>query len=307
MALSTAFSGKKILITGLTGQVAFPVAVALVKTNEVWGAARFADVERRKELEAQGIRCVTIDLANPDFSELPGDFDYVLNFAVYKGAEQNFDEDIRGNAEAVGLLMSHCRKAKAFLHCSTTGVYEYAGHALLGEDAELGDNHRPIMKTYSIAKISAEAVVRFAAREFNLPTIICRLNVPYGSGGGWPYMHLQMLKFNSPIYLHSDKPNLFAPIHEEDIVRSIPGLLSAASVPAKIVNWAGNETVSIEDWCNYMGELIGAQPQFVYTDKTIGSVLVSNAEMQRIAGPTQVQWRDGIRRMIETKNPEWLV
>jgi len=118
---------------------------------------------------------------------------------------------------------------------------------------------------------------------------------------------LQMLKFNSPIYLHSDKPNLFAPIHEEDIVRSIPGLLSAASVPAKIVNWAGNETVSIEDWCNYMGELIGAQPQFVYTDKTIGSVLVSNAEMQRIAGPTQVQWRDGIRRMIETKNPEWLV
>jgi len=32
------------------------------------------------------------------------------------------------------------------------------------------------MKTYSISKICAEAVVRFAAREFNLPTIICRLN-----------------------------------------------------------------------------------------------------------------------------------
>src|SRR6185436_18152448 len=99
------FNGKKILVTGLTGQVAFPVARAFAKNNEVWGAARFSDAERRIELEKEGIRCVAIDLANPDFSELPNDFDYVLNFAVYKGAEQDFDDDIRGNAEAVGLLM----------------------------------------------------------------------------------------------------------------------------------------------------------------------------------------------------------
>lgn len=299
--------GKKILVTGLTGQVAFPVAMALVKDNEVWGAARFADPDRRKDLEAQGIRCVTIDLANPDFSQLPADFDYVLNFAVYKGAEENFDDDIRGNAEAVGLLMSHCRKAKAFLHCSTTGVYEDQGHEMLTEKSELGDNHRVMMKTYSIAKISAEAVVRYAAREFKLPTIICRLNVPYGTGGGWPYMHLQMLKHNSPIAVHVNKPSLFAPIHEEDIVRTIPGLLNAASVPARIVNWAGSETVSIEEWCEYLGELVGVKPEFVYTDKVLGSVLVSNAEMLKLAGPTQVTWKDGLRRMVETKNPEWLV
>ena len=303
----TNFSGKKILVTGLTGQVAFPVAKALANANEVWGAARFGDAERRAELEHSGIRCVAIDLANPDFSELPNDFDYVLNFAVYKGAAENFDEDIRGNAEAVGLLMSHCRKAKAFLHCSTTGVYEYAGHKLLSEADELGDNHRVFMKTYSISKICAEAVVRFAAREFNLPTIICRLNVPYGDNGGWPYFHLMMMKNNSPIPVHSDKPNLFTLIHEQDIIDSVPALLNAADVPAKIVNWAANETVSIEDWCAYMGELTGTQPQFLYTEQTLGSVAVSNAELQKIAGPTKVYWKDGLRRMIESKNPEWLV
>jgi UDP-glucuronate 4-epimerase len=299
--------GKKILVTGLTGQVAYPVALAYAKDNEVWGIARFGDAEKRAELEKKGIRCVALDLEQGDFSSLPDDFDYVLNFAVFKGAAQSFDQDIRANAEGVGLLMSHCRKAKAFLHCSTTGVYQSVGHEMITETSDLGDNHRVFMKTYSITKICTEAVVRFAAREFNLPTVICRLNVPYGDEGGWPYMHLQLLKNDSAIPVHTNKPNLFAPIHEDDIIASIPALLDAATTPVRIVNWAGNETVSIEEWSEYLGELIGKKPQFNYTEHTIESVLVSNQELQKIAGPTKVTWKDGLRRMVSKRHPDWLV
>ena len=64
------------------------------------------------------MHCVAIDLGDGDFAGLPGDFDYVLHFAVAK-SPANFDADLRANAEGVGLLMSHCRDAKAFLHCST--------------------------------------------------------------------------------------------------------------------------------------------------------------------------------------------
>ena len=35
--------GSKILVTGPTGQVGLPVAMALAADNEVWGAARFTD------------------------------------------------------------------------------------------------------------------------------------------------------------------------------------------------------------------------------------------------------------------------
>ncbi len=35
--------GKSIVVTGVTGQVAEPVAMALAKENEVVGAARFKD------------------------------------------------------------------------------------------------------------------------------------------------------------------------------------------------------------------------------------------------------------------------
>lgn len=299
--------GKKILVTGITGQVAFPVASIIARDNEVWGAARFSDAAKRAAVEKQGIRAVSIDLGSGDFAALPTDFDYVLNLAVSKDPSESFDVDLRGNAEAAGLLMQHLRQAKAFLHCSTTGVYQAAGRQRLVETSDLGDNHRVSMKTYSISKIATEAVVRFAARAFKLPTIIMRLNVPYGMNGGWPGYHLEMIKHGVPIPLHEDKPNQFTLIHEEDIARSIPALLAAATVPARIVNWGSQETVSIEEWCTYIGELIGVQPQFTYTTQAIGSVLPNVDEMLRIAGPTRVSWRDGIRRMVEHRHPEWLV
>src|SRR5690606_23822191 len=98
------------------------------------------------------------------------------------------------NGEGVGLLMSHCRAAKGFLHCSTTGVYQPNGHTPFTEESPLGDNHRVMMPTYSISKIAGEVVARFACREFGVPTIITRLNTPYGDNGGWPYYHLLMIK-----------------------------------------------------------------------------------------------------------------
>jgi nucleoside-diphosphate-sugar epimerase len=295
---------KKILITGPTSQVAFPVACAFAKNNEVWGIARFSDPQKRAELERAGVRCVSVDLEAGDYSALPADFDYVLNFAVARGTD--FDSDIRLNAESTGLLMGHCRSAKAFLHCSSTAVYQAAGHSVLTEKSELGDNHRVMMPTYSIAKITAEAVVRYAARQFNLPSIICRLNVPYGDNGGWPYFHLLMMRDGVQIPVHVDKPSVYVPIHEEDIVRTIPGLLQAATVPARIINWCGQEHVSIEEWCNYIGELTGFKPQFNYTEATLESVITGNDELQRLVGPLQMHWKDGIRRMIATRHPELL-
>jgi len=296
--------GAKILVTGPTGQVADPVSRAFAKDNEVWGIARFGDTAKRKSLESDGVRCVPLDLEAADFSSLPDDFDYVLNLAVVK--TPNFEHDLRCNGESTGLLMSHCRKAKAFLHCSTTGVYQPKGHDVIAEEDELGDNHRAMLPTYSIAKISAEVVVRFAARQFDLPTIITRLNVPYGNNGGWPYYHLIMMKNGVPIPVHKNAPSIYTPIHEDDIIRMIPGLLAAAAVPAPTINWCGQDHVSIEEWTAYMGELTGLEPKFEPTEQTIESVRTDNSKLQALVGGAKVDWKDGLRRMIETRHPDWL-
>jgi nucleoside-diphosphate-sugar epimerase len=163
-----------------------------------------------------------------------------------------------------------------------------------------------MLPTYSLCKVAAEAVARFGARHWRLPTTIARLSVPYGENGGWPAYHLEMMKSGVPIPVSPGAPDRFNPIHEDDLVRMVPRLLEVASVPATIVNWAGSEPASIEDWCNFMSELTGLEPRFETTDRTIGSVVADTTRMHELIGATEVGWRDGIRRMVESRRPELL-
>jgi nucleoside-diphosphate-sugar epimerase len=296
--------GKRILITGATGQVGLPVALALAPANEVFAVARFGDAGARSRLEDAGVNCITADLVAGDFSEVPTDVDHVANFAVAKTGD--FDRDLAANVEALGMLMHHCRAAQSFLHCSSTAVYEPNDHHDFAEGDPLGDNHRPFgfLPTYSVSKIAAEAMARYGARQWDLPTTIARLSVPYGDNGGWPAFHFEMMLAGHPVPVHEDAPSEFNPIHEDDIVAQVPKLLEVASVPATIVNWAGPEPVSIEDWCLYLGELVGIMPEFAPTTATIESVRCDVTRMHELIGPAEVRWRDGLQRMVLARRPE---
>jgi UDP-glucuronate 4-epimerase len=299
-------NGAKIIITGLTGQVGEPVAKAFAADNEVIGLARYSDATVKQRLEDAGVECVPVDLAAGELGRVPTDADYVLNFAVSHGGEKDWDWDLTLNAEATGLLMEHCKDARAFLHCSSTGVYQPAGDHPLKETDPLGDNHRAMLPTYSICKIAAEAVARTAARQFDLPTTIARLNVPYGDNGGWPAFHLEFMLGNAPVPILPDDPNLYNPIHEDDIVEQVPRLLAIASVPATILNWGGPEQVSVKEWCEYLGALTGLAPALVETEQTIGSVTIDTTRMHELIGDAKVPWKDGFRRMVEARHPELL-
>ena len=298
--------GKKIVVTGVTGQVARPVALALAAENEVYGGARFRDEAARHLLEDVGIRCVPIDLVAGDVSGLPADADVVVNFAVSKSNDWTVDLD--ANCGGLATLMEHHRDAAAFLHCSTTGVYKPMGHHVFAEEDQLGDNHGvwPFLRTYSIGKIAAEATARWASRRFALPTTIARLAVPYGDGGGWPAIHLAMMRNGSPIPVHVDAPSVYHPIHDDDILALLPGLLEAATSPSVTINWGGHQAVSIEEWCGWLGELTGIEPHFEPTADTIDSVQIDLTRLHRLVGTTTVDWRDGMRRMVEALHPELL-
>lgn len=297
----------KYLVTGATGQVALPVAEALAAQSEVWAIARFTDPAARERLERAGVQCLVVDLVDPDLSSLPDDFTYVLNFAVSKAGTWHADLD--ANVAGIGLLMEHCRTARALLHCSSTAVYQPDGHHVFKEDDPLGDNHRvyesllPFMQTYSISKIAAEAMVRYGSRRWDVPATIARLSVPYGDNGGWPAIHLDMMLGGIQVPVHPNAPSRYNPIHEDDIVATIPALLHAASVPPTVVNWGG-EAATIEEWCVILAELTGVEPQLVSTDLTLDSVTVDLSRMHDLVGETNVDLRDGLRRMVLARHPE---
>ncbi|MCB1845224.1 MAG: NAD(P)-dependent oxidoreductase [Halioglobus sp.] len=298
-------SGKKILITGPTGQVALPVVEAFAKKADVHALARFRKAEDRERIEALGARVIAADLADAStLGAVPEDIDYVLNFAVVKSGD--FDYDLAANGEGVGNLMLRCRNARAFLHFSSTAVYEYSGHEPRREDSPLGDNHRVMFPTYSISKIAAETVCRFVAHQHSIPTTIARLSVPYGDNGGWMYFHMLMMQQGMPIDLHPEKPNYYNPLHVDDYIEKIPYLLAAATPEVTTVNFGGSQQVSIEQWCGYIGELTGLTPQFQDNPKAFGSLCIDTTKMHELIGETRVDWREGIRSQIETLAPELL-
>ena len=300
-------TGKRILVTGVTGWVAGPIATALAAAgNTVFGAARFADPAQRDLVSATGVTPISIDLQHQRFDEIPGDLDLVLNFAVAKVS--NFEVAFSANAEGAAALMEHCAGVEAFLHCSSTAVYAPDDHNPRLETDALGDSHRPMpgMPTYSISKIAAEVLVKYTAKRLGIPTVIARLNVPYGDQYGWMTFHLMMMERGIPVPVHVDAPSSYTPIHADDIARSIPYLLSLASVPTTIVNWGGEEVASIEDWCNEMGALTGITPEFAPTEATIAAIIPDLTKLHSTGFQSAVGWRQGIRRQIAATRPDLL-
>ncbi len=302
---SAELAGSKILITGPTGQVAEPIVAHLSKQAQVFALARFADTAKRDAVAALGAEPLSVDLSSlASVSRIPDDFDYVLNFAVAKSGD--FDADMAANAEAIGYLIAHCRRARAVLHCSSTAVYAHEGQALRNERSALGDNHRAMFPTYSLSKIAGEAVARFAARQFGVPTVIVRLNVPYGDNGGWPWLHLLMMRDGAAIDLHPERPNFYNLIHADDYIDKLPRLLAAANREPVTVNFGGSQQTSIEEWCGHLTELTGLEPVFRDNPQAFGSLSIDTTRMHELIGETQTDWRDGIRRMVTALAPELL-
>ena len=301
-------TGKRVLVTGVTGWVAGPIAAALAANgNTVYGAARFKDPTQRERWLAQGVEPISIDLAKGRFNEVPQGIDIIFNFAVAKVSD--FDLAFTANAEGAAELMDRCKDAEAFFHCSSTAVYEPNDHKPLLETDPLGDSHRamPGMPSYSISKIAAEVLVRHTSKRLGLPTVIARLNVPYGDNYGWMLFHLMMMERNIAVPVHIDQPTSYAPIHSDDMVRSLPYLLSLASAPATIVNWGGEEVAGIEDWCGEFGRLTGLTPQFAPTEATIAAIIPDLTKMHETGFRSEIGWRDGIRRLVETSRPDLLL
>lgn len=305
-------TGKRVLVTGVTGWVAGPLAASMAAAgNTVYGAARFRDAAAREPVEATGVTPVAVDLASGAFDEVPEAIDVVLHFAV--GKLNKFEAAFAVNAEGSADLMQavHDRASGAsptFFHCSSTAVYEPHDHEPRKETDLLGDSHRPMpgMPTYSISKIAAEVLVRHTSKRLQMPTVIARLNVPYGDTYGWMMFHLMMMERGMAVPVHVNQPTSYNPIHADDIARSIPYLLSMAEVPAQIVNWGGDEICSIEDWCTEMGRLTGLTPTFAPTEATIASITADLSKLHAAGFHTQVSWRDGIHRQLTASRPDLL-
>ena len=296
--------GQKILITGANGRIAFPIARALATQNDVWGVARFTNPDSQARLESVDVKAVALDVSTADFSTtLPDDFTYVFHAAMSSGNE-GWEPAFEMNSQASGRLLYHCRRCRGFVFCSTGSIYQYQGRRPLKESDPPGVPRLDTYGNYSFSKVAAEAVCTWIAREFTVPLTIIRICSTYGPEGGAPADRLERILSGKPVRLHPDAPNNFNPIYEDDYVDLGIRAMEVADVPPIVVNWAGSETVSAEDYCTYMGELVGIEPVFEYDARVHTALWPDVTRMHEVLGHTKVHWRDGFRRMIEARHPE---
>lgn len=262
-------SGEKILVTGASGLVGLQLAGYLARHNEVWGLARYVGAEERglnsyagaqarSDVEAAGITPVRGDLLSGDFAEVPEDFTYVVHLAHTRRGPDEFLTAIQANAVGAGRLLQHCRRAKAALVVSSTAVYspgQDVFHAF-AENDDMGRAWAPWAPTSPVSKVSLEAVARFCAEAFDLPVSVMRLSTCYGPRGGMPVHNMSQVVAGETITTFAD-PYPHSVIHFDDMSEQLEALLDAASVPANIINWCGDEVVTQREWCELASRLSG--------------------------------------------------
>lgn len=294
----TQLSGRRVLVTGASGLVAFPVARELAKTNEVYAVARFSDPEQRRMLDEAGARTIAFDLADHDLSPLPKSVDIVINYAVLPFTNPNH-YDV--NAGAVGRLARRYRDCEAFVHGSTGSAYQYQGERPLCEDDPYGLHSSA--EPYAASKIAAEFLLKHLSEDYRMPTTIVRIFSFYGPRGGGVTQRIDQVARGEPISIYPGVRNVHTPLYEDDYVEKTIAAATIAKVGAEIVNVAGTEPVTTQEYCEMAGELLGKKPIFVENSKA-WPIWADTTKMLKLLGPNKVSIREGVRRVVESSLTE---
>jgi nucleoside-diphosphate-sugar epimerase len=287
-------SGKRVLVTGASGIVAFPVAAALAKDNEVYAVARYSDPKQKKMIEAAGARAIAFDIGEEDLSPLPKSVDVVINYAVLPPSHKNRAYDV--NTGATGRLARRYRDCEAFVHGSTGSLYEYQGERPLREDDPYGLHSAG--ENYAASKIAAEYLLKHLSIDYELPVTMIRIFSFYGPRGGGVTQRVDQVARGEPVSVYPGVRNVHTPLYEDDYVEKTIAAAGIAKIGGEIINVGGSEAVTTQEYCEMAGEILGKKPIFVDNGKS-WPIWADTTKMAKLLGPSKISVREGVRRIIE--------
>ncbi len=254
------------------------------------------------QLEAAG---VTVRAGRPrrwpTSATCPTDFTYVVHLAWLRADLDHLEDTLRANVEGAGLVLQHCRHAKAALVMSGMGVYSANDDPwwAYSERDPIGRGATAYAPTSPACKLGLESVARFCARAFDLPVVITRLNTLTGLPGSFPAMHIDAVMQGRTMVAPSD-PTPHTPIHIDDMKWMLEPLLDAASTTACITNWCGDDVTTVQDWMRDAAAWSGRDAQLV-VEPVPGSPAGAAADPMRrrsITGPCRTTFADTFRTLF---------
>lgn len=294
--------GRTILITGVTGKAALPIAATLARDNQVFGLSRLASAHEREVLEGLSIIPCQGDLGSGDFSTVPRGLDYLLHFGWMRASSAELDAAMKVNVEGTGLLLDRVRPLRGVLIVSSSAVYrgEADPRHVYHVGDPIGAGHSVAAETSSICKIAMESVARIAAQTLGLRMTIARLNTVHGPHQAFYGKKVSSVLADQTIALPSaDDPQ--NPIHIEDLMWQVEPLLDAAGLTPLTLNWSGDEVIETRSVIDRIAARTGHEPRVVVRSAPglAGGTVTNPVPRKAITGPCRVGFDDAFDRMLD--------
>lgn len=273
-----------ILILGVGGKMG-PALARLAKqaidkagiVKKVTGVARFSEPGLQDELSREGIETVIADLLDDSQLQALPDAKNVLYLAGTKfGTAGNESFTWAMNAYLPGRVAEKYKNSNIVVF-SSGNVYHLTPvtHGGATEDSM----PQPVGE-YAQSSLARERVFQYASSKYNTPLLIYRLNYANDVSYGVLLEIAKTVKENRAVDLAMGNVNV---IWQGDANEIALRALHHCSVPSKILNVTGPETISVRWLAEQFGNMFGQAPSFI-NEEQAASLLSNAAESFRLFG-----------------------
>lgn len=197
-------------------------------------------------------------------------------------------------------IAAQASKVSKFIYASTGNVYQASFDAFIEHSTLERGNW------YSLSKIMGEEGLRLAAGGMDLTCL--RIFGVYGPGQTDKLIPNLIARVTRGEPVTVDRQPCFAeaqpgglrtnPIYIDDTVRAIEMVAGIRGVP--VMNFAGDEVLSIRQMVEIIGEVAGTSPQVAVTDRERAGDLIGDTSLFRFHYTSPLTpFKEGIQKVLE--------
>jgi nucleoside-diphosphate-sugar epimerase len=265
-----------IIILGVGGKMG-PALARLAKkavekaglNKKIIGVARFSEPGLQEQLNGDGIETISADLLRDDQLQALPDIKNVLYLAGTKfGTAGKASLTWAMNAYLPGRVAEKYKNSRIVVF-SSGNVYHLTPVANGGATEDYLP--QPVGE-YAQSCLGRERLFQYGASKYNTPILIYRLNYANDVSYGVLLEIAKSVKANSPVDVTMGHVNV---IWQGDANEIAIRALNHCSLPSKILNVTGPETLSVRWLAEQFGNMFGQTPAFINEEQP--TALLSNA------------------------------
>lgn len=291
-----------IMILGVGGKMG-PALARLAKqavdkagvNKKIIGVARFSEIGLQKELNGQGIKTYQADLLNEDQLQSLPEVENVLYLAGTKFGTTGKESLTWAMNTYLPGRVAEKYKNSSIVVFSTGNVYPLTPVKFVGAD----ENKLPEpIGEYAQSCLGRERLFQYYSSKYNTPLLIFRLNYANDVSYGVLLEIARSVKEKKPIDLSMGHVNV---IWQGDANEIALRAFHHCTVPAKLLNVAGPETVSVRWVAEQFGNMFQQQP--IFENQEQETALLSNAaESFRLFGYPGVTLKEMMELLVQWVN-----